>query len=71
MTSNTCPNFVPLMKLANAIIAEEGGLTAHVSVVSREFNIPCIVGIQTATKVFKDGDIVEVDAKKGVVRRIE
>ncbi len=71
VTSNTCPNFVPLMKLANAIIAEEGGLTAHVSVVSREFNIPCIVGIQTATKVFKDGDIVEVDAKKGVVRRIE
>ncbi|MBU1031256.1 MAG: PEP/pyruvate-binding domain-containing protein [Nanoarchaeota archaeon] len=71
VTSNTAPEFVPIMKNASAIIAEEGGLTAHVSVLSRELRIPCIVGVKNATQMLKDGDYVEVDANKGVVRKIK
>lgn len=67
---NTSPDFVPIMHLASAIVSEEGGLTAHVSVVSREFGIPSIVGIRGIADVIKDGDTVEVDADKGIVRKI-
>ena len=71
VVTNTSPDFVSIMRKAGAIVAEEGGLTAHVSVVSREFGIPCIVGIANATDILKDGDLIEVDAEKGVVRIIE
>ena len=49
---------------------KEGGITAHVSVISRELGIPCIVGAINATSIFKDGELVEVDAEKGVARKI-
>jgi pyruvate,water dikinase len=68
VTTNTSPDFVPILKKAKAIIAEDGGITAHVSVVSREFGIPCIVGIYHISRIIKDGDPVEVDAEKGIVR---
>ena len=64
---NTSPDFVPIMGKAAAIIGEEGGITAHISVVSRELKVPCVVGINNITKILKDGDNVEVDAEKGVV----
>ncbi|MDO8563486.1 MAG: PEP-utilizing enzyme [Nanoarchaeota archaeon] len=70
IATNTSPDFVPLMKKASAIIAEEGGLTAHASVVSREMGVPCIVGIHNATKIFKDNELIEVDANKGVVKKL-
>ena len=68
VVTNTSPDFVPIMRRASAIVAEEGGLTAHVSVVSRELGIPCIVGIQNITSLIEDGAEVEVDTKSGVVR---
>ncbi len=68
---NTTPDYVPIMKKAAAIVTEEGGLTAHVSVVSRELGIPCIVGIRNITKILKDNDLVEVDADKGIVKIIK
>ena len=68
---NTTPDYVPILKNVAGIVAEEGGITAHVSVVSREFNIPAIVGIPRVYDVLKDGDLVEVDADKGVVRIME
>lgn len=71
VATNTSPDFIPLIRKAAAIVAEEGGLTAHVSVVSREFGVPAIVGIPHITKILKDGDLVEVDARKGVVRKLE
>jgi len=67
---NTSPDYVPLMKKAAAIIAEEGGLTAHASVVSRELGVPCIVGITRASTIFKDNEMLEVDANKGIIKRI-
>lgn len=67
---NTSPDFVPIMHLASAIVSEEGGLTAHVSVVSREFGIPCVVGIRNITEVIKDDMMIEVDAQNGIVKII-
>jgi phosphohistidine swiveling domain-containing protein len=66
----TTPAIVTAMKKAGAIVTDEGGLTCHASIVSRELNIPCVVGTKIATKVFKDGDVLHVDASKGIVRRI-
>lgn len=68
---NTTPDFVPVMKKAAAIVAEEGGITAHVSVVSREMGIPCVVGIRNITRILRDGDLVEVDAQQGIVTVLE
>ncbi|PLX28846.1 hypothetical protein C0581_00865 [Candidatus Parcubacteria bacterium] len=63
----TDPDIVPAMKRASAIVTEQGGVTSHAAIVSRELGIPCVIGTKIATKVLKDGDIVEVDANKGVV----
>ncbi|MFH0713072.1 MAG: PEP-utilizing enzyme [Candidatus Micrarchaeota archaeon] len=70
ITSMTRPEMVPVMKKAVAIITDEGGVTSHAAIVSRELGIPCIVGAKHATRVFKDGDLVEVDAGKGTARKI-
>lgn len=67
----TTPDIVPAMKKAAAIITDIGGLTCHAAIVSRELNKPCIIGTKIATKVLKDGDVVEVDADKGIVRIIK
>ncbi len=68
VTPMTRPEFVPAMKIAGAFVTDEGGIVCHASIVSRELKKPCIVGTKNATKIFKDGDMVEVDADKGVVR---
>lgn len=67
----TDPDIVPAMKKAAAIVTEQGGITSHAAIVSRELGIPCVIGTKIATKVFKDGDYVEVDAIRGVVKRIK
>ena len=66
----TNPNVVPAMKIAGAIVTDEGGVTCHAAIVSRELKKPCVIGTKVATKVFKDGDRVEVDAGKGVIKKI-
>ncbi len=68
VASMTRPEMVPAMKKAAAIVTDEGGVTSHAAVVSREMGIPCVIGTKNATKVLKDGDKVEVDATKGTVR---
>lgn len=70
VTNNTTPEFVPLMKKARAIVTEQGGMTSHAAIVSRELRVTCVVGTGSATRIFKTGDKVEVDANKGVVRKI-
>lgn len=67
----TDPDIVPAMKKAAGIVTEQGGVTSHAAIVSRELGIPCVIGTKIATKIFKDGDIVEVDANKGIVRKIK
>jgi phosphohistidine swiveling domain-containing protein len=70
VTGMTRPEFVPLMKKAGAIVTDAGGILSHAAIVARELKKPCIIGTQTATKAFKDGDEVEVDAEKGIIRKL-
>ena len=62
------PDYLSAMKKAVAFVTDEGGITCHAAIVARELNRPCIIGTKIATKVLKDGDEVEVDADKGVVK---
>jgi phosphohistidine swiveling domain-containing protein len=64
----TTPDFLAAMKKAAAFVTDEGGIVCHAAIVAREMKKPCIVGTKIATQVLKDGDLVEVDAEKGVVR---
>lgn len=70
VANQTTPEFMSYMKKAAAIVTEQGGLTAHAAIFSREFNIPCVIGTGAATKWIKTGDKIEVDAEKGIVRKI-
>ena len=70
VTSMTRPEFVPLMKIAAAVVTDEGGVTCHAAIISRELKLPCIIGTKHASRLFKDGDMVEVDANQGIVRKI-
>ncbi|MBI5388872.1 hypothetical protein HZB01_00665 [Candidatus Woesearchaeota archaeon] len=71
ITTMTQPEMVPLMAKASAIVTDQGGLTSHAAVVARELEKPCVIRTYEATVVFKDGDLVEVNADKGVVRKIK
>lgn len=64
----TRPEFMPLMQKAKGIITDEGGITCHAAIISRELKIPCIIGTKIATQILKDGDEVELDADKGTVK---
>lgn len=63
----TSPDYVPAMKKARAIITDEGGMTSHAAIVSREMGVPCVVGTKKATKELKDGQIVTVNGKTGEI----
>src|SRR3989344_803574 len=71
VSTATSPNLVPAIKQAAAIITNAGGITCHAAIISRELNIPCIVGTRIATKVLANGDIVDVDATHGKVTIIK
>lgn len=71
VTHQTKPDMTPMLKGAIAIVTDEGGLLCHAANIAREFNILGVVGTKNATKVLKDGDLVEVDAHKGIVRKIK
>ncbi len=66
----TRPDYIMGIKKAAAIVTDEGGITCHAAIVSRELGIPCIIGTKIATQVLKDGDLVEVNANHGWVRKI-
>ncbi|ABO07748.1 phosphoenolpyruvate synthase [Pyrobaculum calidifontis] len=67
VTKMTDPDWVPYMKLAAAIVTDEGGRTSHAAIVSRELGIPAVVGTGNATSVLKDGEVYTVDGSRGVV----
>ena len=67
VTKMTNPDWVPYMRLAGAIVTDEGGMTCHAAIVSRELGIPCIVGAKEATKLMKSGQTYTVDARSGVI----
>jgi pyruvate,water dikinase len=67
VTVMTTPDMVPAMKKSAAIVTDEGGMTCHAAIVSRELGVPAVVGTKNATKVLKDNMIVTVDGERGVV----
>jgi len=67
VTDMTTPDFVPAMKRASAIVTNSGGMTCHAAIVSREMGIPCIVGTKNCTSVLHDGQMITVDASRGIV----
>lgn len=68
VSDTTNPDMTPVMKKVSAIITDMGGVTSHAAIVTRELEIPCIVGTRNATKILKDGMKVEVDAFNGTVK---
>ena len=68
VTQMTFPSFIPAMIKASAFVTDEGGITCHAAIVAREMQKPCIIGTKNATKILKDGDLVEVDAYNGIVK---
>ena len=71
ITKATDPGWTPLIINSGGIVLEVGGMLQHGALVSREFNKPCVVGIENAMQIIKDGEEVEVDAIEGVVRLLE
>ena len=67
----TTPDFVPAMERAAAIVADQGGLSSHAAIVSRELGVPCVIATKNATRVIKDNDLLEVDAQRGIVKILE
>ena len=68
VTGMTRPEFLPLMEKAAAFVTDAGGILSHAAIVARDMRKPCVIGTHVATKVLKDGDVVEVDADKGIVK---
>ena len=71
VTKMTMPDMVPAMSRSVAIVTDEGGMTCHAAIISRELGTPCVVGTATATADLKDGEIITVDGSTGTVYRGE
>jgi pyruvate,water dikinase len=67
VTTMTNPDMVVAMQRASAIVTDEGGLTSHASIISREMAIPCVVGTETSTQLLKDGQLITVDGENGKI----
>lgn len=68
ITYMTTIEFIPAFRKAAAVITDEGGMSCHAAIISREFNLPCVVGTKVATRVVQTGDEIEVDGGKGTVK---
>jgi phosphohistidine swiveling domain-containing protein len=66
----TMVHYLPIMKKSKAILTEFGGLTSHAAIVSRELGKPSVVGISGLISTIKTGDTLEIDATKGIVRKL-
>ncbi len=66
----TTPDYIHAMQKAAAFVTDQGGITSHAAITAREMKKPCITGTKNATKLFVDGDFVEVDAINGIVKKI-
>lgn len=71
IANTTHPDYASAMHRASAFVTNEGGVICHAAIVAREMGKPCIVGTKNATKVFRTGDMVEVDAMIGIVKNVK
>jgi len=67
VTKMTNPDMVPAMRRVKAIVTDEGGMTCHAAIVSRELGTPAVVGTKKATKILQDGQVITVDGEKGTI----
>ncbi len=67
VTHMTSPDWLPMLRRAVGVVTDSGGMTCHAAIVSRELGIPCVVGTGEATQRLRDGELVTVDATRGVV----
>ncbi|MBU2229511.1 hypothetical protein KJ810_03845, partial [Patescibacteria group bacterium] len=70
VSTSTNPQIISAMQKAGAIITDSGGITCHAAIVSRELEVPCVIGTKIATKLLKDGDMIEVDAGNGIIKKV-
>lgn len=70
VTKMTTAQFIPFIRDCAGIVTDEGGITCHAAIISREFKKPCVIGTRHATRVFNNGDRVEVDANRGIVKKV-
>ena len=68
VTEMTMPDMVPAMKRAAGIVTDEGGMTSHAAIISRELGVPAVVGTGNGTRVLSDGQGVTIDGDKGTIR---
>jgi len=68
VTKMTDPDWVPVMKIAAAIVTDEGSRVCHAAIVSRELGINAIVGTKNAVKTLKTGQSVTIDCSNGTGR---
>ena len=69
VTKMTNPDWVPAMRKASAIVTDDGGMTCHAAIVSREMGVPCIVGAKIATAILSkyQDETITVDGSHGIV----
>lgn len=67
VTPMTTPKFIKIIKKAKAIITDEGGITCHAAIISRELKVPCVVGCKNATKILNDGDLIKINGSTGEI----
>ena len=70
VAESTDPGWVYLMAMAKGIIVERGNLLSHTAIVGRELGVPTVIGVKAATRLFKDGDLVEMNGSTGEIRRL-
>lgn len=71
VAGQTRPQLMDLIRNSVGIITDEGGITSHAAIVARELKLPCIVGTKHATKILHTGDLVELNADKGIIKIIK
>lgn len=69
IVEQTYPHMLPFIKKAKAIVAETGGILSHAAIVSRELQIPCIVGVKDLVKTIHSGDVITLDLNTGIISR--
>ena len=71
VTKSTDPSWVMVFPLLKGLIVEKGSLLSHSAIISREMNIPAIVGVQGATGLLKTGDYIQFDGSTGIIKKLE
>jgi pyruvate,water dikinase len=71
VTVHTDPGWVPLMADAAALVTTTGGALCHTAIIARELGIPCVTGVEAATRMFRDGMLLHVDGTAGTVHQVD